>query len=842
MKCHIFRLSIIVFLISVFACKSDNPKASEASDGANMGQQSAQAVLPADFVKLAGSANLFFEYMALDDTLEVRSSAKWSLSGMPEWCTVSSAEGSDGGKIILSVQENQSVESRSGVARLVCGSDTTDILIRQYGRIETDYVDLRFADANVHLSFNEVTGELLVDYGETEMPVVEKGDVTVLPVEYGGGIRIVDDCAAEEGGRLLMQTSRGNMCNLFRNTSFTLATNPETADSLRVISENRVLTPYVDLLFDGRYHKGVFTDRQRIWEWHEDYNDDTILEGEFGRLWWDKCDFNAYLDCVMSFDFGEKAVTSDTWIGEARAMSLELIGDWDMDMLMCYRLAESINSESDEIFLENMHKPKIIPFTIGPIPLFVTVRSSMGQQVVFDAEGEINASAGVHSGINVSMGLKWERGKGIKPIKSVTPRSEMYPAEFEAKASASAKLSYYPRISLELYDFIGPWAEPRPYLRGEAEAGVFMSSASSDYVGWKATAYTGMDLKLGANMSWLDDDIPIWSPDIYNVVEKTIFESPKKIECLFPGNPADIVSGETVDAEFYVSYYDALADKYHPCPMVFVTYAIDGEDSEKFYITDSEGKCHIRGLRPEKSCRLVAKLVGKDGGTIAKTELAIIVDGQPLEGPTPGEVIDLGLSVKWASHNVGASSPEEFGDYFAWGETEPKEYYGLENYKWNSGGKQWNLTKYCYNSKRDSREPNKYGVPDTLTVLNPADDVANVKWGDGWRMPTYDEFYELCSKCEEKWTTHNGVEGYLVTGPNGNSIFLPASGSIWEESVIRRDKTSFTYYWSRTFRKDFYGLPSTAGALWFNGAVNLNFNCTHANRASGCTVRPVRDK
>lgn len=131
--------------------------------------------------------------------------------------------------------------------------------------------------------------------------------------------------------------------------------------------------------------------------------------------------------------------------------------------------------------------------------------------------------------------------------------------------------------------------------------------------------------------------------------------------------------------------------------------------------------------------------------------------------------VDLGLSVKWAICNVGAKRPEEFGDYFAWGETKPKSTYDWSTYKWCSGSYN-QLTKYCTSSE--------YGIIDNKTNLEPSDDAATVNWGGKWRMPTIAEYEELHTKCLWVWSTQNGVQGYVITGLNKNSIFLPAAGYI----------------------------------------------------------------
>ena len=123
--------------------------------------------------------------------------------------------------------------------------------------------------------------------------------------------------------------------------------------------------------------------------------------------------------------------------------------------------------------------------------------------------------------------------------------------------------------------------------------------------------------------------------------------------------------------------------------------------------------------------------------------------------------VDLGLSVHWACCNVGAESPEEYGDYFAWGETVPKYSYNSENH-------------FAYNLY--SEELESRGIIDGHGNLTAAYDVATVNWGGNWRMPTSDEMEELTDKCTWEWTSMNGINGYKVTGPNGNSIFLPAAG------------------------------------------------------------------
>lgn len=192
------------------------------------------------------------------------------------------------------------------------------------------------------------------------------------------------------------------------------------------------------------------------------------------------------------------------------------------------------------------------------------------------------------------------------------------------------------------------------------------------------------------------------------------------------------------------------------------------------------------------------------------------------------EWVDLGLpsGTLWAKCNVGAERPEDFGDYFAWGETEPKEVYTWETYKLCNGSYS-TLTKYCTNST--------FGIVDNVTELKPEDDAASVNWSSSWCIPTLEQLKELIDNCTWTWTTRNGVDGRLVTGPNGNTLFLPAAGNYRETDSSILDEGTTGYYWSSTLSSLF---PVGAGGLGFNSerVVYYEYN----GRNFGWSVRPVR--
>ena len=196
--------------------------------------------------------------------------------------------------------------------------------------------------------------------------------------------------------------------------------------------------------------------------------------------------------------------------------------------------------------------------------------------------------------------------------------------------------------------------------------------------------------------------------------------------------------------------------------------------------------------------------------------------------------VDLGLSsgTLWATMNVGANSPEDYGDYFAWGETEGydsgKTTFNWSNYKYCNGSYK-TLTKYCNRSDHGYN-----GFTDTLTELEPEDDAAYLNWGIKWRMPTDAQWTEIRTECTWSWTKQNGVNGYLVTGPNDNSIFVPAAGSRNSDSLSNAG--SYGYYWSHSLYTYY---PFYAHGVCFNSGTVGRY---YGDRFYGFSVRPVRSE
>ncbi len=229
----------------------------------------------------------------------------------------------------------------------------------------------------------------------------------------------------------------------------------------------------------------------------------------------------------------------------------------------------------------------------------------------------------------------------------------------------------------------------------------------------------------------------------------------------------------------------------------------------------------------------VITVMSRDEGKTASCEVTV-------NDSTIPDAIDLGLSVKWASFNLGAANPEEFGDYYAWGETTP--YYDVKDplvwkedkelgydwgsYKWSMDSYKM-LTKYCYDPSYGYN-----GFTDAKTILDPEDDAAHVFLGDKWRTPTSTELAELAEQCTWVWTTENGINGQRVTGPNGNSIFLPATGYYYGNDSTN-DVGANGQYWSSSLSSD--DSPSSYDLYFYSGSTSIGAD----QRSAGHTIRPI---
>ena len=241
----------------------------------------------------------------------------------------------------------------------------------------------------------------------------------------------------------------------------------------------------------------------------------------------------------------------------------------------------------------------------------------------------------------------------------------------------------------------------------------------------------------------------------------------------------------------------------------------------------------IDGKTASEACETARRNVsisGPDGPVdlLCYPENSDITLVEPGSGPSSDDWVDLGLpsGLLWATRNVGATSPEDYGDYFAWGETSPKSVYDWSTYRYCNGSSK-TLTKYCNDSYFGYN-----GFTDNLTILQPGDDAATANYGG--RTPTIEEWEELMNNTTVSWTSQNGVSGRLFTGTNGNNLFLPAAGDRTDSELYGDGRDGS--YWSSSLRTDY---PCIAWSFDFD-PYGQGMHDYYYYRYEGYSVRAVR--
>ena len=302
--------------------------------------------------------------------------------------------------------------------------------------------------------------------------------------------------------------------------------------------------------------------------------------------------------------------------------------------------------------------------------------------------------------------------------------------------------------------------------------------------------------------------------------------SPERLSLVSPQSGVELEYGESVDVTFMVEAYSPVTGQYWACEDAAVVFETEsGELSEGVAISDDKGMVSVTwsptAMRAAtKSHTLYARIYASDGAIIDEATFVVKTEAEGCDDANHPHAVDLGLSVKWACCNVGASSPEDYGDYFAWGETSPKSSYTYENYQ------HW--VDYDGDGWFDVGEYTLYS-----DISGTQYDAARANWDGSWRMPTFDECIELCEECEFTWTSVNGINGMRVTGPSGNSIFLSAVGYRRDSSVY--DVGEYGFYWSSP--------PDEDDGAYFIVVYNSPYpgGGGSGNYPDGYTVRPVTE-
>lgn len=683
--------------------------------------------------------------------------------------------------------------------------------------INPKYVSIDWDNATL-LSANDSVGDYQIKF-DGEIPELQPG--SIITIDQDTVVHHIFIETVDMNGNIVSVTSTdAYLTDIFADTDFTLS----TASNDKSSAKGKVFYPaeIYECGDDGIFRKnevsrdGGFGFTHNLWHFGENFDGEVLSSGSNYRLYMEKLNFDFDIDLEMYMNFSGRDVFDivgnliERYRSRVLNVNAALHGTFDTEqMLRCDIWGSCSWTPGYDIWKHNLFRPLRVRFLVYGVPVILKLNSDLYREVQVTASGEISAYTGFADNADGRIGFDWSQNSGISPVATFSNTFDLTPPTVEGRGSIQGKVWAFPRVRILLYDIVGPSFDFKPYLTTTLSGGFKeeMLGQGNDFCAWSLDCNTGLDAACGLSIMhpiFSGYEIQHHSSPNWNIIDRPLYHSPKRIQKVSLEG-----TGQTKTATFNVFDQNYLfnTEVLTPLPQ-FVKFEANGQLSSEYGIAHS-GQVTVNWT-PTSNDILYAKLYDINGSVMSWDTV------HAPETPEPqGDWVDLGLpsGLLWATRNVGASSPEDYGDYFAWGETQPKDIYDASNYMYYDGN---DLTKYTWS--------------DGLITLLPEDDAATANYGG--RIPTWEEWEEMNNYCTSVWMAQNGVYGRRFTGPNGSTLFLPAAGFRIGSDL----STPGTYgiCWSSSLNTDDPNLAWGFGFLYGTAGKG------DGGRGSGLSVRAVR--
>lgn len=697
--------------------------------------------------------------------------------------------------------------------------------------VNPDYVSIDWETSSV-LSSDDSTGDYQIRF-DGEIPDIQPGSIIAIDMDTTIHYRFVTSVNVS-GNTVSVASVEAYLTDIFYNSRFTLA----TSSSAKSNGNGPVFYPVKAYVADAKgEYKEMYLNGKDCAHFTEELWSQTLFDlsglvlytNEHLTLYMQELSAALGVDLEMVMHFGEK--NNQQFVGDILRnlsdlveVSGKLIGKFETNQIVrCDIEGDYQFAPEYDLWKHNLFRPVNLKFMVAGVPVPATLRCDLFRQVELSAEGDLSFYTGFTYNAEGHVGIEWNENTGVSLIPpQFSSQFQFVPPTVEGHGELAAKVWAFPRVSVMLGDKVGPSFDFKPYLADTLRGGFReqLAGQNNDYYAWSLGCHAGMDVSCGLSLRCFGYEVANLSTPNITVIDRFLYQSPKSIVHL-SGRP-DVGQNATVTFNVYDQNYLLNTEVLTPLPQV-VKFEAKGSLSSPYAIAVN-GRVSVNWT-PSEGDTLFAILYNTDGGVIAFDTVCM----PPCDcNVQSGLWVDLGLpsGLLWASHNVGASSPEQYGDYFAWGETQPKTVYVYDwsTYRYyncdNDGD--CGVTKYCNVAYYGLN-----GFVDNLTILQPGDDAATANWGSGARTPTLQEWEELVQYTTSHRTTYNGVFGMCYTGSNGNSIFLPAAVDRWGSSL------SYGSYGSSSLYTDG---PDRA---WLFNFDSEGYGVDYNTRCYGSSVRPV---
>lgn len=690
-------------------------------------------------------------------------------------------------------------------------------------QINPNYVPIDWTSTHL-LSSNDSTGAYQIQF-DGDVPDIHPGSIISIDRDTMVYHRFVTNVNVS-GHTVNISSVEAYLTDIFANTDFTLLTSPASKPSIK---GGRAFYPVKAWQKDesGMFQPLPLKSKDNesthftygLWDFEiADYNI-ALPSWETFKASMEEVRFGLDVDLEMYMNFGGESKIEfigngiKRYLSEALQVNAYIDGTISTKQVANIKITGKIKNKTYEDRLLDLSKyfnPIYVTFMVGPVPITIEITCDIYFSATAKSTTTLSLTAGITDEVHGRLGFEWSQTNGMTPVQILENNFDYTTPKLQGQVDAEATVNLFPRIKALVYGFIGPSFDIKPFLTTSVSGGYGTSlpSLKSHYYAWDFDIKGGLGLCCGLSLEIFGKDTT-WSTKPWNFWTGKIYHSPHRITHA-SGRPG---VNHSAQVNFYVFDKDYIRNlDVLTCLPQLVEFEANGQLSEA-YAAVQDGLVSVYWTPCDSADVLYARLYNLKGQIIAWDTV------HPIIPPPTSDWVDLGLpsGLLWATHNVGATNPEDFGDYFAWGETQPKSEYSKYTYQYTGVWSIYKLTKYCDENYGD------HGYSDNLTILQPSDDAATANWGNGARTPTKEEWAELLAYTTHQFTT----TGLLFVGSNGNSIFLPKAGCIYNGNQIL-DNTIF--YWSSSLYTD------NQWKAWCYHSTHLK----DWDRVDGMPVRPVR--
>ncbi len=675
-------------------------------------------------------------------------------------------------------------------------------------------------EAMTVLECDTAAGKFRVSFNGT-VPKIDAGSVIILSTDSTNFVVLVTKAQTVDNV-VSMDGVIGDLSYVFSDSQFVLKTG-KTDDEAPAYSKN--------VFYPIQPNVKRASGSETLWSTSGFFKNDIINKNN-GHLWTEST-FNASIIASWSFNFGAPVETFIQGIKFIRA------GNFDVD----FSVTGDVNATYDVFFnasgkgkidlapnsgdkyallKHNLFPQRTFPFPIGPVTIPITVGCDLFADVSLSYDANLDFTTGIGANASGTVGVSYDgvSNTNFRPYSSMSLGYDKHYPTLEGKGVLEGKAHIFPRIHAWICGVIGPTLDIKPYAKVTA-GGSFkevLGSSTEDYIAASLKTFVGLDVAIGLSQSWGNYEVWNKSTGDINIAEYQLYESP--VDVKYKGDSKK--NDGTIDVSFEV-YDRGIGGTTFLSPLwPIVKFEAEGTLSSQYAMAQS-GVVTVNWKPKQKPSKLYAKIFDLDGNVIAQAEYECEGIHTCPDNNHP-HAIDLGLpsGTKWCCCNVGATTPEGYGGYYAWGETSEKSVYNEVTYKYSTGedtdGDGWYDRNWQYQNIGSDIAGSQY-------------DVAHVRMGAPWRMPSTEQQQELIQNCTRTWTQQNGVNGTLVTGKNGGQIFLPAAGYRWDDSLYGAG--SYGDFWSSSLDPSYD--YDACGLYFYSGSWNWRSNY----RGSGQSVRAV---